>query len=406
MALRTAHLFLVLAAATAAAAACTSIDQSLYGNGGTGGSGGSGNGTNAVTGLPCDVASTLQTYCVSCHGDKLAGGAPMPLTSYADLSATSPKGGTYAERSLTRMKDASAPMPPGGGVPAAEIQAFEAWVTAGIPEGTCGNTGGSGGAGPATGIPCDVATVFKQCTGCHHTPPSGGATMSLVTYDDLMKTSPKGGNYADRSLLRMQDAMSPMPPSPSPKVPAADVAILQTWQQAGYPMGDCGAGGTGGGNPYDTPETCTSGVTWAGGEEDWGQYPKVGMHPGMACIDCHNNPAKYGLQDNGPGMYIGGTVYPTAHEYDQCLGVDGYSEQVTVEVTDVNGQVVSLQANETGNFFLRKGPGVPAIVYPVTAKVVSPKGTRAMSKAVSTGDCNSCHTLKGTNDAPGRIMAP
>ena len=417
MAFRTTHLLLVLVAATAAAAACTTIDPNIIGNGGTGGSGGSGSTTTDVaTGLPCDVAATLQTYCVSCHGSSPKYGAPMPLVTYADLSATSPKGGSYAERSLARMKDAAAPMPPGGGVPAGEVSGFEAWVTAGIPMGTCGgtggtggtggSTGGTGGVGPATGIPCDVADVLKQCTGCHHNPPSGGAKMSLVSYDDLMTASPKGGNYADRSLIRMQDAASPMPPSPSPMVSAAGIAVFQAWQSAGYPMGDCGAGGAGGGDPYGTPETCTSGVTWAGGEEDWGQYPKDGMHPGMPCIDCHANPGKYGVQDNGPGMWIGGTVYPTAHEYDQCLGVDGYAEQVKVEVTDANGQVVSLQANATGNFYLRKGPGVPAIVYPITAKVVSPNGTRAMSKAVQTGDCNTCHTLKGTNDAPGRIMAP
>ena len=31
---------------------------------------------------------------------------------------------------------------------------------------------------------------------------------------------------------------------------------------------------------------------------------------------------------------------------------------------------------------------------------------RAMAQAVSSGDCNACHTLHGAQNAPGRIMAP
>lgn len=417
MILRATHLLIGFLVAGAAAASCTQVDPSLIGGGG-GGAGGSGGSTSTqvATGLPCDIANTLQSYCVSCHAKVPTGGASMPLVTYADLTATSPKGGTYAERSVLRMKDAGALMPPNGGVPAGEISGFEAWVTSGAPMGTCGGTGGaggtggsaggSGGAGPATGIPCDVADVLKACTGCHHNPPSGGATSSLVTYDDLMATSPKGGTYADRCLVRMQDAAKPMPPSPSPMVSAAGIATFQAWATGGYPKGDCGAGGAGGGDPYNTPETCTSGVTWAGGEEDWGQYPKEGMHPGKPCIDCHTNPGKYGLPDTGPDMWIAGTVYPTAHEFEECLGVDGLQENIDVEVTDANGQVVTLPVNVTGNFYLRKAVGVPPIVFPVTAKVLSGGTYRAMSKAVTTGDCNSCHTLKGANDAPGRIMAP
>lgn len=416
MILRATHLLIGFVVAGAAAASCTQVDPSLIGGGG-GGAGGSGGGTSTqvATGLPCDIANTLQSYCVSCHATVPTGGAPMPLVTYADLTAASPKGGTYAERSVLRMKDAAALMPPNGGVPAGEISGFEAWVTSGAPMGTCGGTGGSGGtagsggtggAGPATGIPCDVADVLKACTGCHHNPPSGGATTSLVTYDDLMATSPKGGTYADRCLVRMQDAAKPMPPSPAPMVSAAGIATFQAWATGGYPKGDCGAGGAGGGDPYNTPDTCTSGVTWAGGEEDWGQYPKDGMHPGKPCIDCHTNPGKYGLQDTGPEMWIAGTVYPTAHEFEECLGVDGQQENIDVEVTDANGQVVTLPVNVTGNFYLRKAVGVPPIVFPITAKVLSGGTYRAMSKAVTTGDCNSCHTLKGANDAPGRIMAP
>lgn len=415
MAVRTSHLLLGFLVAAGLGGACTTVSETTLGGGGqsTGGAGG-GTTTGQPTGLPCDIQSTLQSYCTSCHSSPPKNGAPIPLVTYAQLAATSPKGGNYAERSVIRMKDAGALMPPNGGVPAGEISGFEAWVTGGMPMGTCGGTGGTGGTGtggtggvgPATGLPCDVADVLKACTGCHKSPPTGGATMSLLSYDDLMTASPKGGNYADRSLIRMQDVAKPMPPSPTPMVDAAGVATFQAWIAAGYTKGDCGAGGAGGGGPYDTPETCTTGIYWAGGEQDWGQYPKTAMHPGLPCIDCHANPGKYGVEDMGPGMWIGGTVYPTAHEFDECFGVNGTQEAVTVEVTDANGQVVTLQTGVSGDFYLRKGVGVPPIVFPITARVLKGGQYRAMSKAVNTGDCNSCHTLKGTSDAPGRIMSP
>lgn len=277
--------------------------------------------------------------------------------------------------------------------------------------GGAGPGGGGAGTGPdQTGLPCDVADTLKAyCLACHGNPPSGGAPIPLVTYEHLAAQSSEGGTVASRCVARMKDAAFPMPPSPGgPTVPAAEVAAFEQWVQDGMAMGTCGAGGAGGSgpNPYDTPETCTSGVTWMGGEEDWNGYDKDSMHPGAKCIDCHLNPGKYGLQDTGPDMWIGGTVYPTAHEYDECIGVDGAQQPVDVEITDANGQVVTLQANASGNFYLRKQLGTPEIVFPIKAKVLSGGESRAMSQTVATGDCNSCHTLKGTENAPGRIMAP
>lgn len=37
--------------------------------------------------------------------------------------------------------------------------------------------------------------------------------------------------------------------------------------------------------------------------------------------------------------------------------------------------------------------------------MIDANGTYAMSKAVPTGDCNTCHKLNGYKDALGRIMA-
>jgi hypothetical protein len=90
-----------------------------------------------LTGLPCDVAALMRTRCISCHRTPLSGGAPMPLTSRDELLAASPIMGTYASRSLLRMRDTMAPMPPGNLPPAAEVAAFEAWLDAGAPPGSC-----------------------------------------------------------------------------------------------------------------------------------------------------------------------------------------------------------------------------------------------------------------------------
>ncbi len=113
------------------------------GNGGGTGSvtgGGAGGGAGATDGLPCDVATLINSKCASCHGSPLAGGAPVKLLSRADFLATSARDATKteAQRSLLRMQDLASPMPPGGGLTAAEISAFDAWVTASLPVGSCG----------------------------------------------------------------------------------------------------------------------------------------------------------------------------------------------------------------------------------------------------------------------------
>jgi hypothetical protein len=65
----------------------------------------------------------------------------MPLISYQDLTAQSQTvpGQTIAQRALFRMQDVMDPMPPGPApsVSPSEIAAFQAWVSAGTPAGTC-----------------------------------------------------------------------------------------------------------------------------------------------------------------------------------------------------------------------------------------------------------------------------
>ena len=129
---------------------CGSVDGANVGAGGSvtgtgGGSTSTGTGTTTIgtdSGLPCDVAAMLSTYCIACHAIPPIPPAPMSLLTYADLAApayTDPSVST-AQMAVTRMQDAAKPMPPAGlpAVPAADLASFQAWVAAGLPKGTCG----------------------------------------------------------------------------------------------------------------------------------------------------------------------------------------------------------------------------------------------------------------------------
>jgi hypothetical protein len=100
------------------------------GDGGTAGDGG--------TGASCDVLTLLQTRCSTCHGDVPTEGAPMPMTTLADLRATSLRSAseTNAQRSIARMKDTVLPMPPAphARATADEIALLETWVNNAQPD--------------------------------------------------------------------------------------------------------------------------------------------------------------------------------------------------------------------------------------------------------------------------------
>jgi hypothetical protein len=121
------------------------------------------------------------------------------------------------------------------------------------------------------------------------------------------------------------------------------------------------------------------------------------MMPGASCgaASCH-----------GQSFTAAGTVYPTAHEPDDCDGVNG--QDGGVDTTDAavlliasDGATVTMQFNSVGNFLTTYG-----LAPPFTAKVVTANGVLAMTDPVDDGDCNSCHTAAGANGAPGRIMLP
>jgi hypothetical protein len=255
-------------------------------------------------------------------------------------------------------------------------------------------TGVGAGTGAPTGLPCDVQQLLEnRCIGCH----LGPSPAALLTYDDLLKPSSEAGKtLAQKSVERMKNTASPMPPAPAVAPTAAEIATFEQWVTAGTPKGtvctpppgDAGAdaGGGTGGNIYNTPTVCTSNTTWNRGNQG-----SSSMRPGGACVTCHT-------MRGGPAYTVAGTVYPTAHEPNDC---NGKGTGLTVVVTDKNGAVTNIAVNAVGNFSSRA-----KIAAPFHVKVTNGTKERVMAGALTAGDCNSCHTLAGVNGAPGRVMAP
>ncbi|HSO34822.1 MAG TPA: hypothetical protein VLT33_19945 [Labilithrix sp.] len=254
-------------------------------------------------------------------------------------------------------------------------------------------TGAGAGTGAVTGLPCDVQQLLEnRCIGCH----LGASPPPVLTYDDLLKPAPSDPSktMAQKSLERLKSTTAPMPPAPAVAPTAAEIATFEKWVAAGTPKGatctalpgDGGAPEAGAGTNYNTPTVCTSNKTFPPGADNSSL-----MKPGGACVTCHT-------MQGGPSYTVAGTVYPTAHEPNDCNGVNG---GLTVVVTDANGAVTNIPVNSVGNFSLRT-----AIAPPFKVKVTNGTKERVMAGSLTAGDCNSCHTLAGANGAPGRVMAP
>lgn len=271
------------------------------------------------------------------------------------------------------------PNPDGGGRPSFDDDSGM--------QGGVGVVDGGAGTGANTGLPCDIQQLLEiRCIACHST------SMRLLTYADLQAKS--GSNpqrtMAQESLARMKGMGALMPPAPAVPPSMQEIATFEAWVNAGAQMGpECTNmvdGGTldAGPNPYNTPPVCTSGKYWMSGNS-------MSMRPGEACQACHQ-------KQGGPNYSVAGTVYPTAHEPKDCNGSMG---GMNVIVTDKNNKVVTVPVNNVGNFATQS-----SLVAPFFVKVVAGNKTRAMIGSLTSGDCNSCHTENGANNAPGRVMAP
>lgn len=260
---------------------------------------------------------------------------------------------------------------------------------------------GPAGSGLATGLPCDVQALLEnRCIGCHDGKTTGAPR--LLDYADLTAPSradPKQ-SMAAIALLRMQSPSSPMPPAPAVPPDAEEIKSMADWVMAGTPKGalctDTPDGGTEAGSDAGDAGVdgggCSSGVRWSNGDNG-----SPSMHPGMACSDCHQ-------KKGGPNLRFGGTVYRAPHDVDDCNGA-APPPTLTVEVTDKLGRKLSATVNAAGNFELERKGG-QQFSAPFRAKVIDGAKTRSMAGAVTSGDCNSCHTAAGASSAPGRILAP
>ncbi len=276
----------------------------------------------------------------------------------------------------------------------------------GSDPGTGGGTGGASGSTPEGGVaavsdlPCDVAALLAtHCQSCHSNPPIGAAPMPMMTRADLMAPSriDPTSTVAARALVRMRASVAPMPPPPAAPVDAVAIAAMDTWVSAGMPAGGCSSAADvpdAGPSPYATPTMCSSGTYWNAASDEGSRN----MMPGATCIACHSRSSE------APRFVVAGTVYPSAHEPDNCSGGTLGMGTATVEVTDATGQVFTMNVSSAGNFFMEARAG--SVTLPVTARVHYAGRVRAMTTPAASGDCNSCHTESGTMGAPGRIMLP
>jgi hypothetical protein len=165
---------------------------------------------------------------------------------------------------------------------------------------------------------------------------------------------------------------------------ASDAASDGDPKDAGGPDG--GDGGARDGGPVSI--TCSSATYW-----DTSAPSSHLMHPGKACIACHS-------ATGGPAYTLAGTVYPTMHEPDDCNGVDGTLNGMTILVIDATGATHTLPVDAAGNF-----ERVTSLPMPYRATVISGSSVREMKTPQYDGDCNGCHSVLGSR-SPGRIIAP
>jgi hypothetical protein len=261
-------------------------------------------------------------------------------------------------------------------------------------------SGGSSGSTVASDLPCEVANLLSsKCLLCHGTRLAGGAPMSLTNYAQMTANaiSDPTKTMAEVAVSRMMNTTAPMPPVGYPPATSAEIAALQNWISAGYPMTGCSTvttpadAGTPPPDPFSVAPTCTSGKTWTGGTEGSGS-----MQPGVACINCHKSSG-----GEAPQFTIAGTLYPTAHEPDQCNGANGTTDGAQVVITDANNKTFSITPDSVGNFSYNG-----TVATPFHAKVTYMGRERPMVAGQTSGDCNACHTQNGSMSAPGRIILP
>jgi hypothetical protein len=348
------------------------------------------------------AAATLLGGCVGQIGSAAGG----PATGSGAGGSSSSSGGaigTGGSSDPAGTGGSSGPIGTGGSSSPAGTGGSSGPIGTGGSSGPAGTGGSSGPMTVASDLPCSVAALLgDKCATCHGPHPAGGAPMSLTNYAEMTAPaiSDPSKTMAVVAVSRMMNTTAPMPPVGFPQATSAEIGALQSWISAGYPTTGCSmvttTNGPDGGtppppDPFSVAPTCTSGKSWTGGTEGSGS-----MQPGVACINCHNSSG-----GEAPRFTIAGTLYPTAHEPNQCNGANGNTTGAKVVITDANQNVVTLTPNSVGNFYY-----TGTIATPFHAKVTDMNGERDMLAGQTSGDCNACHTQNGTMSAPGRIILP
>jgi hypothetical protein len=290
--------------------------------------------------LPCEVASFLAARCQSCHGAPPLPGIPMSLATYADLALPSRAfpSETHAQRALVRIQMGS--MPPGGGLSSAEVALFAGWVQAGAQPSSCGSVPLDAGAGAA--------------------PNDGGPEDAAPPLDASL---PRDAGESQGSALEA----------------GAHDAALEAGAADARSDSEAAADAAG-------TDHCSSGRHW-----DAGLRGSALMMPGQPCLSCHAASA--------PLLSFAGTIFPSAHEPDDCFGAVGNG--ITILIKGANGQRLTVTPNAAGNFI-----AAASVAAPYTVEVSYQGRTRTKAQPQTSGDCNSCHSQHGASGAAGRITLP
>lgn len=122
------------------------------------------------------------------------------------------------------------------------------------------------------------------------------------------------------------------------------------------------------------------------------------MFPGLDCVGCHQK----NKDTRAPQLVAGGTVFPSLHEPDRCIGVAGV--KVTITEGDA-GRTYERVTNGAGNFFIEEDDARLWDAKNLTVKLEYKGITNAMSAGSSnSGSCHTCHTKTGRGGSPpGRI---
>ncbi len=269
--------------------------------------------------------------------------------------------------------------------------------------------GGATDAGPpdSGALPCDVARLLQRyCSECHRDPPVNSAPFPITGRDELLAPPPISTvpTVAERALIRMRSQSAPMPPVPTdggsrPRPSKPEVDAFSRWIDAGFPFtGACSefdAGvsdaGADGGADAGYPTTCASGMIYDQITEPPGEL----MNPGLSCPSCHFENQLFYVY-----FQYAGTVMAAVHERDRCKSPPPPGG--TVEILELDGGVWwSTPVNSSGSFHnLDAGPS------PFVARLITDAGVKVSASLHLSGNCNSCHTAQGANDAGGRLTWP